>query len=217
MKSPLLLLTATFLWAFTATAQHHDSTPAEPDYRKLGGVAFESSPIDNVFEQARVANRPVFVEIYSPSCPHCQELMPSFASKKVGDFYNQHFVCTKLVISDKATVEFLEQKKLTIPEIPFLLFFEPGGKLIHLSQTEKNEDAVIAVATTALNPAIRSESYPQHFANGVRTANFLLEYGLATIVSRNWTANKAVMEAYAELIPTTEYQLIEKLWFPAMH
>lgn len=205
MKSRILLsLLACFL-GLSVYAQQPHQPAKEPDYQKTGGLAFDTSPIGRIFDKARAVNKPVFVEIYSPDCPHCQELMPVFASKKAGDFYNERFVCTKLVFPHKETLAFLEQKKLTIPEIPFLLFFTPDGTLIHASQTDKNEDAVINVANTALNPEIRSASYPQHFANGVRTTNFLLEYGLITIVTRDLAANKAVLEAYAQVTPVSDY------------
>lgn len=219
MKSFLHLLAAFVLLVFSANAQtktvpapkpvstpgQHSQTPPEPNYRKLGGVDFTTGPIEKAFEKAKALNKPVFIEIYSPNCNHCQSFMPLFASKKVGDVFNEHFVCAKLDIEKQYTQTFLNQKNLYIPEIPFFLFFTPEGKLIHLALSENNADAIILIANTALNPAIRAESYPQHFANGVREANFLIEYGYTSLVRRDAAANKQVMEAYASQIPVEQY------------
>lgn len=184
-----------------ASAMH----PPEPDYIKLGGVAFLKDPIDNVFAKAKAAGKPVFIEVYSPDCHVCQSFMPTMANKKVGEVYNQAFVSTKLDLMQRSTQEWLEKKKLYVPSLPLFLYFDADGNLLHIAMTNNSVDEVNARAMAALNPQVRSQQFPQRYAAGDRDINFLIEYGLITKIVRDTVANSNVMKDYAKLQPDTEY------------
>ncbi len=190
----------------TAPAPAPQAThPPEPDYKKLGGIAFMKEPIDTVFARAKKVGKPVFVEIYSPDCHTCQSFMPILAGKKVGDVYNQYFVSKKLDLMQKPTQEWLEKKKLYIPSIPMFLFFDADGNLLHATMTNNGPDEINGRAAAALDPRYRSQQYPDRFAAGERGADFLIEYGLFTKIVKDTTANSRVMEEYAKQQPVTEY------------
>lgn len=182
----------------------HSTHPPEPDYIKSGGIAFQKD-VDKVFEKAKAEGKAVFIEIYSPDCHTCQSFMPTLASKKVGDIYNQYFVSTKMDLMAKPTQAWLEKKKLYIPSIPMFLFFDADENLLHATMTNNDPDEINGRAGAALSPQYRSQQFPQRFANGERDPNFLIEYGMVTKIIKDTTANSRVMEAYAKLYPVTEY------------
>ncbi|WP_128543477.1 DUF255 domain-containing protein [Larkinella soli] len=160
------------------------------------GVQFRPGTIGSVFEAARKARKPVFIEIYSPTCHICQSFIPTFEEAKVGSFYNRQFVSTKLDIGQKATMQFLEKNRLFIPSLPMFLYFNAQGDLIHLAMSNNSTEEVIRHGTVALTPAARSSSMESRYQKGERSANFLIDYGMYARVTRDTATNIRVMNDY---------------------
>ena len=84
-------------------------------FAQKGGIAFRPESIDQVFVAARKANKPVFVEVYSPTCHVCQSFMPTLADGRVGKFYNGKYISTKVDLMNKVTQAWLSKQKLYVP------------------------------------------------------------------------------------------------------
>ena len=169
-----------------------------------GGIAFRPEPIDAVFAAARKANKPVFVEIYSPTCHVCQSFMPTLADSRVGKFYNAKFLNTKVDLMNKATQAWLSSRKLYVPSLPLFLYFDPQQNLVHMAMSNNSADEVIRHATQALDPTARSQNYRQRFANGDRNPNFLIDYAMLGKVTTDTVANLKAMEQYARQQPVSQ-------------
>ncbi len=169
------------------------------------GIQFRTASIAEVFKTARQTGKPVFVEVYSPTCHVCQGFMPTLENPRVGAAYNAKFISTRLDINDKAVQAWIESRKLFVPSLPLFLYFDPNQSLIHFAMSNNSADEVIRHGTTALNPQARSQTMKARYEAGERSTNFLIDYGMFTRVTRDTTANIRVMEDYARQQPATTY------------
>jgi len=172
---------------------------------KPGGISFSKLSIEQVFEQAKQQNKPIFVEIYSPSCHVCLSFIPILSEKKVGTFYNQTFINARLPLEDKPTQTWLEKQKVYIPSLPMFLYFTPEGKIAHVGSTNPSADDVINLGTVAANPTYQGSNYAARYQNGDRDPNFLIDYGYFTKITRDTTTNIRVLEDYVKLQPADFY------------
>ncbi|GAB3922042.1 DUF255 domain-containing protein [Larkinella terrae] len=161
------------------------------------GVQFRKEALPTVFEAARKAKKPVFIEVYSETCHVCQSFIPTFQDKSVGKFYNSRFINSKIDISAKSTVAFLDKNHLFVPSLPLFLYMDAKGNLIHMAMSNNTVDEVIRHGTTALNPEIRSSAMAKRYEGGERSANFLIDYGMLARVTRDTVTNIKVMNDYA--------------------
>lgn len=186
-------------------------------FAQKGGISFRPESIDQVFAAARKANKPVFVEIYSPTCHVCQSFLPTLADSRVGKVYNKSFISTKLDLMSKPTQAWLSARKLYVPSLPLFLYFDPQQNLIHMAMSNNAADEVIRHGTQALDPKTRSQGFRQRFANGDRNPNFLIDYGMFAKVTTDTIANIKVMEEYArqqpanQLASQTNWLVLQKL------
>jgi len=162
-----------------------------------GGIQFRTEPLSAVFDAARKAKKPVFIEIYSPTCHICQSFIPVFADKRVGTFYNGRFISTKLDIGEKTTQAFLERNRLFVPSLPLFLYFSAQGDLVHMAMSNNTAEEVIRHGSSALNPTLRSAAMRQRYEQGERSANFLIDYAMYARVMRDTATNVRLMNEYA--------------------
>ncbi|GAB3698272.1 hypothetical protein GCM10027592_23190 [Spirosoma flavus] len=163
-----------------------------------GGINFRQIPISAVFQEARRAGKPVFVEVFSPTCHVCQSFIPTLEDARVGKFYNSKFVSTKLDIGQPATRQFLESRHLFVPSLPLFLYFDPQQNMVHFAMSNNSTDEVIRHGTNALDPQARSQTMKSRFQQGERSTSFLIDYAMFARVTRDTVANMAAMNEYAK-------------------
>ncbi|MBO0936169.1 thioredoxin family protein [Fibrella sp. HMF5335] len=169
------------------------------------GISFVQAPIASVFKTAQAARKPVFVEIYSPSCHVCQSFMPTLADSRVGKSYNSKFINTRLDVDQPATRAFLQSKKYYIPSLPLFLYFSPEGELIHFAMSQNSTDEVIRHGNNATTPAARSANWKQRYAAGDKSPNFLIDLGMYSRVTGDTVTNMAAMDDYAKQQPANTH------------
>ncbi len=169
------------------------------------GIEFLPVKIADVFETAKQTGKPVFIEIFSPTCHVCQSFMPTLDDPRVGAFYNSKFVNTRMDVGSKATQAWLVSQKLFIPSLPLFLYFDPNQVLIHFAMSTNSVEDVIRHGTIALTPLTRSQHFKARYAAGERTAGFLIDYGTFARVTRDTAVNINVMNEYARQQPITTY------------
>lgn len=163
------------------------------------GIKFRETPVAAVFQEARRAGKPVFVEIYSPTCHVCESFIPTLADTRVGRFYNEKFISTKLDIALPSTRQFLDRNRLFVPSLPLFLYFDPQQNLIHFAMSNNSTDEVIRHGTNALNPKERGQTMKSRYQQGERSANFLIDYAMLSRVTKDTVANITAMNDYARL------------------
>lgn len=162
------------------------------------GVQFKEIPVEKVFQEARRTGKPVFVEIFSPTCHVCQSFIPTLADARVGKFYNSKFLSTKLDIGQPSTRAFLDKNRLFVPSLPLFLYFDPQQNLTHFAMSNNTTDEVIRHGTNALSPQARSQNMKSRYQQGERSAAFLIDYAMLGRVTRDTVANMAAMNEYAK-------------------
>ncbi|MBD2755524.1 DUF255 domain-containing protein [Spirosoma validum] len=169
------------------------------------GIQFRQAPIETVFQEARRAGKPIFVEIYSPTCHVCESFIPTLADSRVGKFYNAKFISTKLDIGQPATRNFLDSRRLLVPSLPMFLYFDPQQNLVHFALSNNSTDEVIRHGTNALEPQARSQTMKSRYQQGERSPNFLIDYAMYSRITRDTTANIAAMNDYAKKTSPATY------------
>jgi thiol-disulfide isomerase/thioredoxin len=173
------------------------------------GTAFlQSGNLRTPFDLAKAQNKPVFLEVYAPTCHVCNAFKPTFDLPQVGTFYNQNFISYKLDLTTPEGTAFLNKQGLYITSTPTLLYYDKNVKLMHISILGENNNTaqtLIDAGKKALNPAQRTSAYKSSFQGGNRETNFLIEYGLIARVMRDTIDNIAAMNAYAKKIPKSQY------------
>jgi thiol-disulfide isomerase/thioredoxin len=197
--------------------QQHSAPQQTASHNSATGINFLPGTIEQTLAAARKVNKPVFVEIFSPTCHVCQSFIPTLSDKKAGKFYNASFVSTRLDIMQKSTQAFLTQKKLFVPSLPLFLFFDAQGKLLHTAMSNNTVDDVIVHGNTAMNPATRATTYRQRFDQGDRNSQFLIDYGMFAKITTDTVANILAMNEYAkqqpadQLTSNTNFLVLQKL------
>ena len=173
------------------------------------GTAFlQSGNLRTVFDLAKVQNKPVFLEVYAPTCHVCSAFVPTFNLPQVGNYFNQNFISYKLDITTPEGTAFLNKQGLYILSTPTLLFFDKDVKLLHINILGENNNSgstLIEAGTKSLNPSQRTSAYKASFRGGNRETNFLIEYGLISRVMRDTIDNISAMNTYAKKIPKSQY------------
>lgn len=183
-------------------------TIASAVFSQKGTAFLQTGNLRTVFDIAKAQNKPVFLEVYAPTCHVCNAFKPTFELPQVGNYYNQNFISYKLDITTPEGAAFLNKQGLYILSTPTLLFFDKDVKLIHISILGENNNStqtLIDAGTKALNPSQRTSAYKASFRGGNRETNFLIEYGLISRVMRDTTDNISAMNAYAKKIPSSQY------------
>lgn len=181
---------------------------ANISFAQKGTAFLQSGNLRTVFDLAKSQNKPVFLEVYAPSCHVCSAFKPTFELPQVGSYFNQNFISYKLDITTPEGTAFLNKQGLYILSTPTLLFFDKDVKLMHvtiLGENNNSGNVLIEAAAKALNPTQRTSAYKASFRSGNRETNFLIEYGLISRVMRDTVDNIAAMNAYANKISKSQY------------
>ncbi len=160
-------------------------------------IKWHSNIID-ALAQAKKENKLLFVECYSPTCPHCMELEPFFNLNEIALKYNSSFINYKLDITNLEETAFLNDRKIWLPSWPRFLFFNADGKLVHQSSVDPSVASINSTADIALNKDLRSSSYESRFQNGERSIKFLLNFAdYGKVISNHNFTDQASSELYA--------------------
>lgn len=178
---------------------------AQSTLAQKGGIQFRQTPVEAVFQDARRTGKPVFVEIYSPTCHVCESFIPTLADSRVGKYYNSKFISTKIDIALPATRAFLDNRRLLVPSLPMFLYFDPQQNLIHFALSNNSTDEVIRHGTDALNPQARTQTMNARYQRGERSVNFLIDYAMFGRVTKDTVANMAAMNDYVRKVSSNTY------------
>lgn len=181
------------------------------------GVNFVSGNLRTAFDLAKSQNKPVFIEVFSPTCHVCAGFVPTFENANVGQVYNQHFVSYRLDVNSPEGQAFLGKQRIFVPSLPLLMFWNSDATLLHALNVNNSPQQLVAAATNALNPAARAAGYKSRFAKGERAPNFLIEHAYFSRIVRDTLSNLAAVNAYvktqapASYASSTNFLVMQKL------
>lgn len=158
------------------------------------GVKWEKS-LPEAFREARKQDKILFVEFYSPGCPHCQSIAPFFKEKEVADLHNTAFVNYQLNVETEEAREFVKNRGLDVFGIPYFLFFKGDSTLVHARDVSADLNSVLQPGKMVIEKTYTGENYARRFTAGERSENFLTHYAIFSRVKKDTLTNKKVIDA----------------------
>lgn len=169
------------------------------------GIRFEENHrLNDALGKAKTENKLIFIDAYASWCGPCKMMARDvFPQKKVGDYFNSHFINLKL---DMEAAENLEiAKKYEVNVYPTYLFLNPGGEVVHRALGGMPAETLIEVAKTAGDSENNTMSVNKKIANGDRNYETLTKYFDANPYSDN---NELLAVEYFETL--TNHQKTDK-------
>lgn len=144
------------------------------------GIRFFQGTWQEALEEAKHQNKWLFVDIWASWCGPCKRMAAEIlVQKEVGDYFNERFVCYKLMTdpSDKEEKKVAEEvsKRYHVNFLPTLLWVDAEGTLLHYTTGFQSKEALIQQAKIAQDPERRLGTLLQRWKNGERS----LEAGMA--------------------------------------
>ncbi|MCE3076339.1 thioredoxin family protein [Chryseobacterium gwangjuense] len=144
------------------------------------GIKFEDSNFAAVLAKAKKENKLVFIDAYASWCGPCKLMVKNiFPLQSVGDYYNGHFVNTKIDMEKGEGIELA--KKYNVKAFPTYLFVDGNGEVVHRTLGYVEENDFIQFAKDAGDPNKRLTALKQKFENGEKDPEFLKNLAGLTI------------------------------------
>lgn len=143
------------------------------------GIEFPEGSWQSIVATAKSGNKLIFVDVYTEWCGPCIQMAKTvFTQKKVGDFYNKHFVSYKADAENGDGIEVAETYEAHV--YPTLLFLNPDSlEVVYRETGAVSADELIALGRQALNPEGTYSSFnkmQKQFSEGERSHEFVQKY-----------------------------------------
>ena len=173
------------------------------------GIRFEKPEWKQVVRKASKEKKLIFVDCYTSWCGPCKELAKNiFPQKAVGDFYNRHFVSTK-VDMDKDAMAAVLKKKFTPAAYPTLLFIDTqSGEIIHMVVGGGKAERILEVGRQALDRENNLAGLDRRYQAGEREAVFMKDYLKALSAAYQKEKHEEVVTTY--LASLSEERLVTR-------
>lgn len=143
------------------------------------GIEFQKESYADVLKMAKKQKKLVFVDIYTSWCGPCKHMAKNiFPEKKVGDYFNTHFLNLQLD-AEKSEDGKMVAKKFAVSAYPTFLFIDGNGELVYRFLGGKTVEMLVeegqkALAAYEVRPEL--EKYEKKYAKGKRDRDFLNQY-----------------------------------------
>ena len=119
------------LCAFSAVQAQGEQPVTATEIVKSEGVAFvEGKTFAEVLHKAKEEGKMLFIDCYTSWCGPCRMMATQvFPQKKVGDYFNEHFVSFKIDMEKGEGPEL--KNKFSVRAYPTFLFLDGDGKEIN--------------------------------------------------------------------------------------
>ena len=142
------------------------------------GIRFAEGSWKELLETAKKEGKLIFVDCYTEWCQPCKQMEQQvFPSKKVGKFYNEHFINVKMDMEKGEGPVILNTYKINA--FPTLLFVNGEGGEVYRIVGSKKEAELLQVGADAL-------------ASGLVVRRFLIWANW----KRNFTVRKSVLSVF---------------------
>ena len=119
------------------------------------GIRFFSGSWQEVLNEAKRQNKPLFVDFYTTWCPPCQRMArEAFPNPSVGAKFNEQFI--NYQVNAEVGEGFPLAKRYAVQSYPTALFIIPTGELVHRAVGYGGVSAMLKQADIVLSmPKVR--------------------------------------------------------------
>ena len=139
----LTLITSTILLAFSFTT----NKPTDTNNGK-GGIVFFNGKWKDALAKAKAENKLIFLDIYATWCGPCKKLKAkSFASAKVGTYFNEKFI--NVTLDGEEGEGIILAEKYRLQAYPTLLFIDGDGNVKKAAVGYYNPNELLSLGKAA--------------------------------------------------------------------
>ncbi|CAA7386250.1 thioredoxin family protein [Chryseobacterium fistulae] len=173
------------------------------------GIQFDEGKFASILAKAKKENKLIFIDAYASWCGPCKLMVKNiFPLQNVGDYYNSHFINTKIDMEKGEGLDLA--KKYNVKAFPTYLFINGDGEEIHRTLGYVEENDFIQFAKDAENPNKRLASLKQKFENGEKDPEFLKNLASLTVYNDAEFSGK-VLDRYFQEKPTMDQEDVQIL------
>lgn len=178
----------------------------------------------DVLKEARVNNRPIFLDLYTTWCGPCKWMDKEvYLNDSVGEFFNREFLRVKVQMD---SLEWddpkIKQWYSSIPEIrnsynvqayPTLLFLSPNGDVYKKIEGVRDAPSLIAEARDALDPANQYSTKMKAYEAGKREPYFVRNLTRQTEFGGDKVKARKMAKEFIASLSQKEMLTKENIWF----
>lgn len=164
------------LCAFSAVQAQGEQPVTATEIVKSEGVAFvEGKTFAEVLQKAKEEGKMLFIDCYTSWCGPCRMMATQvFPQKKVGDYFNEHFVSFKIDMEKGEGPEL--KNKFSVRAYPTFLFLDGDGKEINrIVGGDSDADKFLKSVDDGIG-TLSLSSLAKRYEGGERDTTFLLSY-----------------------------------------
>ena len=164
------------LCAFSAVQAQGEQPVTATEIVKSEGVAFvEGKTFAEVLHKAKEEGKMLFIDCYTSWCGPCRMMATQvFPQKKVGDYFNEHFVSFKIDMEKGEGPEL--KNKFSVRAYPTFLFLDGDGKEINrIVGGDSDADKFLKSVDDGIG-TLSLSSLAKRYEGGERDTTFLLSY-----------------------------------------
>lgn len=146
-----------------------------PVYAQNRSIKFQEGEWSSILKKASKKDKLIFLDCYTSWCGPCKMLANTvFTNDTVADFFNKHFICTKMDMEKGEGPDIA--KRYGVAAYPTLLFIDGEGNLVHNLTGLQKPARLIEEGSIALGGTETMSAYRQRYDNGERDDAFIRKY-----------------------------------------
>lgn len=139
------------------------------------GIEFFQGTFAEAVEKAKKEEKLIFMDAYAEWCGPCKRMAAAvFTDAKVGDFFNQNFVCVKRDMEKGEGADL--QRRYPISAFPTLMFINGKGERVHQHVGALDANNFIGLGKTAMSKIDNFKDYEKKYEAGERSPAFIAAY-----------------------------------------
>jgi thioredoxin-related protein len=139
------------------------------------GIEFFQGTFAEAIEKAKKEEKLIFMDAYAEWCGPCKRMAATvFTDAKVGEFFNQNFVCLKRDMEKGEGMDL--QRRYPISAFPTLMFINGKGERIHQHVGGLDAANFVGLGKTAMTKVDNYKDYEKKYEAGERSPSFVAAY-----------------------------------------
>jgi thioredoxin-related protein len=167
------------------------------------GIHFEHGTWAEIKAKAKNENKLIFMDCYTDWCGPCKYLSKTiFTQKKVGDYFNAHYISYKVDMEKGEGIEL--RKQFDVRAYPTLLFFNSDGELNFKRVGAVSGDQLIDDAQMTPKRAEKMALIKKDYDNNPKDLAAVKAY-LDLLIAGKDKQSVVIAEEYFSLLPKSEW------------